>query len=97
MTAGVYNIYVSTDGTDGLSLKKVGSFRYGEKSAKMLGDVSEDGAVDTKDALWILQAFLGDRSVDEEVADVNFDNAVDTGDALRVLQYFVGDFDSFYE
>ena len=63
----------------------------------MLGDVSEDGAVDTKDALWILQAFLGDRSVDEEVADVNFDNAVDTGDALRVLQYFVGDFDSFYE
>ena len=97
MTAGVYNIYVSTDGTDGLSLKKVGSFRYGEKSAKMLGDVSGDGAVDTKDALWILQAFLGDRSVDEDVADVNFDNAVDTRDALRVLQYFVGDFGSFYE
>ena len=59
--------------------------------------MSGDGAVDTKDALWILQAFLGDRSVDEDVADVNFDNAVDTRDALRVLQYFVGDFGSFYE
>ena len=97
MTEGVYNIYVSTDGTDGLSLKKVGSFRYGEKSAKMLGDVSGDAKITTVDAIMILECYAQLRDLDLSIADVSFDGKITTVDAIRVLQHYAQLITSFYE
>ncbi len=94
MTAGVYNIYVSTDG---MSLKKVGSFRYGEKSAKMLGDVSGDEKITTVDAIMILEYYAQLRDLDLSIADVNFDSKITTVDAIRVLQHYAQLITSFYE
>lgn len=94
MTAGVYNIYVSTDG---MSLKKVGSFRYGEKSTKMLGDVSGDEKITTVDAIMILEYYAQLRDLDLSIADVNFDSKITTVDAIRVLQHYAQLITSFYE
>ena len=57
------------------------------------GYINEDDNIDATDALWILQSFVGLRTLDEEVkpaADVNLDGAIDASDALCVLQYYVG-------
>ena len=56
------------------------------------GDVDGNGTIDSTDALWALQAFVGSRTLDEaaaKAADVNLDGVVDTSDALAILQYFV--------
>ena len=42
---GTYNIYIST--TD-KALKKVASFKYGEKPPYTPGDVNNDGSIDPK-------------------------------------------------
>ena len=88
MANGTYHVYVSTDGTDGLSLKKVASFEYGEDPGYMLGDVNGDGAIDTTDALWILQHYTQKRKLSSDVADVDDNGDIDTIDALKVLQYY---------
>lgn len=46
LKVGTYNIYIST--TDE-ALKKVASFKYGEKPLIELGDANNDGKVDTND------------------------------------------------
>lgn len=49
------------------------------------GYINEDDNIDATDALWILQSFVGLRTLDEEVkpaADVNLDGAIDASDAL---------------
>lgn len=97
MAPGAYNIYVSTDGADGLSLKKVGSFRYGEKSSKMLGDVSGDGEITTVDAIMMLECYAELRDLDLSIADVSFDGQITTVDAIRALQYYAELIESFYE
>lgn len=85
METGTYNVYVSTNSKD---LKKVASLEYGEKPKYTLGDVNDDGAIDTLDALWILQCYAKMRELGKDVADVDHNNKIDTADALRVLQYY---------
>lgn len=91
MTDGAtYNVYVSTNGTDG-ALTKVASFQYGTKPPYTLGDVNNDGSVDSTDALLVLK-----HAADLEgctltgsyfsAADVNKNLSVDSTDALLILK-----------
>ena len=57
------------------------------------GDVNGDGAINTEDALMVLQSVVGITELDEKAsmtADVNSDQKIDTQDALGILQYVVG-------
>ena len=84
---GTYNIYTST--TD-KALKKVASFKYGEKPPYTPGDVNNDGSIDPKDAVLVLRhaAALITLSGDQlKAADVNGDNTVDPKDAVKILRY----------
>lgn len=84
---GTYNIYIST--TD-KALKKVASFKYGEKPPYTPGDVNNDGSIDPKDAVLVLRhaAALITLSGDKlKAADVNGDNTVDPKDAVKILRY----------
>ena len=91
MTDGAtYNVYVSTNGENG-SLTKVASFQYGPKPPYTLGDVNNDGSVDSTDALLVLK-----HAADLEgctltgsyfsAADVNKNLSVDSTDALLILK-----------
>lgn len=65
----------------------------GGATAVHYGDPSGDKAIDTTDAIMVLDAFVGNITLTEEqtaCADVNKDNAVDTSDAIYILDYFVG-------
>ena len=80
---GTYNIYIST--TD-KALKKVASFKYGEKPPYTPGDVNNDGSI----AVLVLRhaAALITLSGDQlKAADVNGDNTVDPKDAVKILRY----------
>lgn len=60
---------------------------------KMYGDVTGDKRVNSSDALYVLQATVGQRTFDVNqklCADVNKDNKVNSNDALKILQYSVG-------
>lgn len=62
------------------------------------GDVDENGKVDATDALWMLQASVDLRELDDdqaEVADVNGDYKVNASDALLALQRSVKLVDRF--
>lgn len=87
-----YRVYVSTTSTAPL---EAGSFSYGEKPEFTLGDVNDDGYIDTVDALWILQCYVKKRELSLDCADVNRDGMIDTVDALKVLQFYVGKITSF--
>lgn len=60
-----------------------------EEAPPQPGDVNEDGVVDSRDALLILQY---DAGLIEEpaMADLNDDGVVDSRDALLILQYDAG-------
>ena len=84
---GTYNIYIST--TD-KALKKVASFKYGEKPPYTPGDVNNDGSIDPKDAVLVLRhaaAFITLSGDQLKAADVNGDNTVDPKDAVKILRY----------
>lgn len=58
-----------------------------------LGDVNNDSAIDSKDAVEILQDYAsfiinGKYSLDMDSADVNQDGSIDSKDAVNVLIYF---------
>ena len=58
-----------------------------------LGDVNEDGEINTQDALKILQYYVGLVELTEPqmmAANVNKDSEVNTQDALKILRYYVG-------
>ncbi len=81
LKVGTYNIYIST--TDE-ALKKVASFKYGEKPLIELGDANNDGKVDTNDATAILLYVVNKYTMTDEqlmAADVNGDHTVNTNDA----------------
>ena len=87
LTEGTYNIYIST--TD-KALKKVASFKYGEKPLIELGDANLDDEIDVNDAVHILRyaARLIDLSETElKAADANGDGVVDVNDAVMILRY----------
>ncbi len=87
-----YRVYVSTQSK---APTEAASFSYGAKPMYTLGDVNEDGYIDTVDALWILQCYVKKRELSLDCADVNRDGMIDTVDALKVLQFYVGKITSF--
>lgn len=88
LTEGTYNVYIST--TD-KALKKVASFKYGEKPEYTLGDVNGDGKVSAYDASMILQHTVGLIDLaGVAAADVNKDGKISAYDASMILQYTVG-------
>ncbi len=63
------------------------------KSGGLIGDVNDDGFVDSQDALELLRSSLDLSELPEYVlprADVNSDGAIDSLDALAVLRHSVG-------
>lgn len=61
------------------------------------GDVDGDGFITTKDALMIMQAISGERTLaDEEFAraDLNGDGELSASEVLRILQYINGKVDN---
>lgn len=92
LTVGTYNVYIST--TD-KALKKVASFKYGEKPEYTLGDVNNDGSIDAADALLVLQHAVGQEGriltgTYFSAADINKDSVVDAVDALLILKRAAG-------
>ena len=55
-----------------------------------LGDVNNDGSVNSADALIVLQYSVGLTAIDTNLGDVNKDGIVNSADALMILQYSVG-------
>ena len=63
-----------------------------------LGDVNDDGSINSVDALLTLQASVGKLNLSasaQMAADVNADSTINSVDALRILQYSVGKITSF--
>lgn len=87
---GVYNVYVSTDR---VKLEKVASFEYGEKPKYTLGDVDNDGKINSSDALLVLQHSVEMITLKDSAllaADVDKDGRILSSDALLILQHSVG-------
>ena len=95
LAEGTYNVYIST--TD-KALKKVASFKYGEKPDVVLGDVDGDGKIKTTDALLVLQHVSETITLEGNefvAADVDKDGVIKTTDALLILQYVAENISSF--
>lgn len=93
LKAGAYSVCIV--GEDG-KLEKVAEFGYYQ--AYKLGDINNDGTVDSADALLALQYFVGIKTPTETqrlAANVNKDNTIDSADALLILKYFVGQITTF--
>lgn len=63
-----------------------------------MGDVDKSGAIDTADAVLVLQfaaELIDGESLDVAAADVNGDKTVDTADAVLILQHAAELIDSF--
>ena len=89
LTKGKYYVYLVGGGT-AFAQSQVASFEYDKKYT--LGDVNEDGKIDSGDALLILKSsvHLVDLTDNQRLAaNVNKDGAIDSGDALLVLKYSV--------
>lgn len=66
---------------------------------KYVGDLTENGSIDSEDALTILQYTVGNAELTDEqleICDFNLDGKVSSEEALRILQYTVGSIDSLY-
>ena len=90
MEPGTYNVYVSTDS---VNLKKVASLEYGEKPKYTLGDVDNDGKINSSDALLVLQHSVEILTLKDNAllaADVDKDGRILSSDALLILQHSVG-------
>ena len=64
----------------------------------MLGDVSGDGAIDLKDAVYILLAYNDEKvltNIQKKAADVNQDGEINLVDALNIMKYFNGEMKTF--
>lgn len=60
-------------------------------TTRVPGDANENGTVDIRDAVIVLQYAAGENvSINTRNADVNADGNVDIYDALRILQYGAG-------
>lgn len=90
---GEYRLYVSSTST---GYKLVASFSVTdnwEEAPYTLGDVNGDNAVNSVDALYVLQynAYLIElNDTQKKAADVNSDNAINSVDALLILQKNAG-------
>ncbi len=60
-------------------------------SARFMGDVNNDGEVNSSDALLVLQYAVGSiEEIDIKAADMNGDGAINSSDALSILKISVG-------
>lgn len=87
LTKGKYYVYLVGGGT-AFAQSQVASFEYDRKYT--LGDVNEDGEIDSRDALRTLRGAAGIITLtpnQAKAADVNKDNEIDSRDALRILRY----------
>ena len=92
-----YNVYVSTNGTDG-ALTKVASFQYGTKPPYTLGDVDNDGQFTATDSMYALQMAVGLGTwteTQQAAARVCKGTDVTATDAMWILQRAVGLISSF--
>lgn len=95
LTKGTYHVYLVGGGT-AFADSQVASFEYDKKYT--LGDVNDDGSIDTTDALITLRHAVKLRlltGVEFLAGDVNVDGAVDTTDALMILRRAVKLVDHF--
>lgn len=63
-----------------------------------IGDVNNDGKINSSDALSVLEHSVGKKTLADDAitrADTNKDNAVNSSDALLILQYSVGKINKF--
>lgn len=95
-----YYVYMSSNASSGITaLQKVGTYTA-VGPAYTLGDVNANGSVDTTDAVWVLQNYVGSRQLDDTqklAADVNVDNTINTTDAVWILQRYVGSRDQDFK
>lgn len=87
LTKGTYHVYLVGAGKT-FAESKVASFKCDQKYT--LGDVNEDGEIDSRDALRTLRGAAGIITLtpnQAKAADVNKDNEIDSRDALRILRY----------
>lgn len=95
LTKGKYYVYLVGGGT-AFAQSQVASFEYDKKYT--LGDVNDDGAIDSEDALMALEIFIETKIPTERerlAANVNRDETVDSVDGLLILKYFVEEISSF--
>lgn len=88
LTKGTYHVYLVGGGTAFNAAKPDATFQYDKKYT--LGDVNEDGEIDSRDALRTLRGAAGIITLtpnQAKAADVNKDNEIDSRDALRILRY----------
>lgn len=96
-----YGIYVSSQ-TDGYQY--MGSLSVASSVTMVtwrLGDVTGDGTIDGRDALWAMKRFAGTLDTEPTqqeltIADVDFNGTVDGRDALKMLKLFTSQISSFY-
>lgn len=87
LAKGTYHVYLVGGGT-AFAQSQVASFEYDKKYT--LGDVNEDGEIDSRDALRTLRGAAGIITLtpnQAKAADVNKDDEIDSRDALRILRY----------
>lgn len=96
LTKGTYHVYLVGGGTAFNAAEPDATFQYDKKYT--LGDVNDDGAIDSEDALMALQIFtkiITPTETQRLAADVNRDTMIDSEDALLILRYFVKQITSF--
>lgn len=84
-------VYIDDLGNDVLSIAKI---HFGGK----IGDLDNDGQINSSDALAVLRFAVGDiKLADAQLvfADVNCDGSINSQDALHILRYAVGELTSF--
>lgn len=87
----IYNVYLSSNDGKLTTLTKQGSFSF--YVPYILGDVDGNTAINSLDALWVLQASVGNRTltpIQEAAGNVKSDDALNSIDALWILQASVG-------
>lgn len=74
-----------------LSLAIIAGVTVMAYAADIYGDLDKNGAVNSSDALYILQYSVGlKKSIDTKIADINHDGKINSADALVALQISIG-------
>ena len=67
-------------------------------TSKLLGDVNDDGKINSKDASLVLRNYVGTEKLDDYkmfAANVNNDGKINSKDASLILKYYVGTIKTF--
>lgn len=90
LRTGTYYVYLVSEGKAFKADAPAATFQYDQKYT--LGDVNDDGAINSGDAMLVLQhsVRLFTLSARQQLAaDVNMNNKIESGDAMQILQYSV--------